>query len=373
MNRPVIGLNLVYLHPGRLGGTATYARELLKQFADMPHDFDFVLFLNRDSLEEFHFPSPRFRSVVLPVKSGSPAKRHLLEQSLLPFLVEKYGVGLLHSMGFVCPILAPTVHVVTIHDMIYRQRPDRLPAAKRLFWQIFVPASVRRAAGVIAVSENARQDVLRYLSIPPGKVVAIHEGISCVARPSVKRVECVKRCFGLAEPYVLAVGCGVHKRIDILIAAVKKLPKMHLVITGVPESGVAPSDPDPRVKYLGFVSYEDLNALYAGARAYVTASEMEGFGLTVLEAMNAETPVISSEAGALPEVCGDAACMVHSMDSDDYAREIARVCFDDEVRRELIKRGRKRVANFSWRVAAEKHLRLYADLTGAALSSGGIS
>lgn len=365
MRKPVIGLNLVYLDPGRLGGTATYALELLQQYAKMAPPFEFVLFLNRGSLDEVQPPGPQFHPVVLPIGSGSPSRRHPVEQALLPNLVRKHHVDVLHSMGYVCPILAPGRHIVTVHDMLYKRWPERVETGKRLFWQVAIPLSIRRSARVITVSEHARQDILHYLRPPASKVVAIHSGIGGITKPCPEQIEKAKNRFGISGPYVLAVGCGKHKRVDILAAAVNKLPGMRLVVTGVPESGVVPPDAPPNVKYVGFVKRDELIALYAGAKAYVTASEMEGFGLTVLEAMSVDTPVISSNFTALPEVCGDAAWIVHAADPDAYAQAIAGVCLDPEIRRGYIARGRKRVGEFSWRTCAEEHLRVYAEVANA--------
>jgi glycosyltransferase involved in cell wall biosynthesis len=184
--------------------------------------------------------------------------------------------------------------------------------------------------------------------------------------PAAEQISAVRQRYGIRGSYILTVGCGRHKRVDLIEKSLQALSGLQLVVTGLPESGVIPANTPEGVRYLGFVSYKDMLPLYAGASAYVTASEMEGFGFTVLEAMMVDTPVICSGAGSLPEICGDAAYFVYAQDPAEYARAIETVCFDGKTRDDLIAKGRRRVREFPWRASAEKHLSLYTDLSGAA-------
>ena len=364
---PRIGLNLLYLQPGRLGGTETYAKELIKQYAQIPSPFKFVLFLNRDSYDDLQVSGEQFCKVLVPIEKGNPLKRHAIEQAVLPWLIRKHGIDILHSMGYVCPLFASSLHIVTIHDMLYKRHPEYLPTGKRVFWQVFIPLSVRRATKVVAVSETTRQDVIKFLRAAPEKVVSIPSGINPVETATAEQIAAVRQRYGIRGSYILTVGCGKHKRVDLIENSLRELSGLQLVVTGLPDSGVIPANAPEAVRYLGFVNSEDMPPLYAGARAYVTASEMEGFGFTVLEAMMADTPVICSDAGSLPEICGDAALIVYAQDAREYAQAIKKVCFGEEIRDELIARGRRRVREFPWSASAEKHLSLYAELSGAVL------
>lgn len=267
-------------------------------------------------------------------------------------------------MGYVCPLFAPVRQVITVHDMLYRRHPEYLPAGKLAYWKLFVPLSAMRAKKVVAVSETTRQDVLECLHIPADKAVTIYSGVSLAVKATAAQISSVRLRYGLQGDYLLTVGCGKHKRVDLIERSLQEVAGLQLVVTGVPETGKIPANPPERVRYLGFVSSEDMPALYAGAAAYVTASEMEGFGFTVLEAMMAETPVICSSAGSLPEICGDAAQIVSTQDATAYAQAIGRVCFSREFREDMVAKGRMRVKEFPWRTSAEKHLSLYAGLAG---------
>jgi glycosyltransferase involved in cell wall biosynthesis len=139
---------------------------------------------------------------------------------------------------------------------------------------------------------------------------------------------------------------------------------MNLVVTGLPESKTVP----PRSKhvvYVGFVPADDLRALYAGANAYVSASIMEGFGLTLLESMMQGTPVVSSTAGSLPEVGGDAMIAVPDLTPEALASAIAQVVRDPVLRARMVDAGFLRLEQFRWENTASRHLALYGELLGS--------
>jgi glycosyltransferase involved in cell wall biosynthesis len=109
------------------------------------------------------------------------------------------------------------------------------------------------------------------------------------------------------------------------------------------------------------VSDEELRALYSAATVYVHPSLYEGFGLTILEAMAAGCPVVTSNVYSLPEVAGDAALLVDPTDPDAIASAIARVCVDKQVREEMIAKGDARVALFGWEHCAKSMRNVYAE------------
>lgn len=119
-----------------------------------------------------------------------------------------------------------------------------------------------------------------------------------------------------------------------------------------------------RTHLLGYVTDEQLRALYAAATVYVHPSLYEGFGLTLLEAMAADCPVITSNVYSLPEVAGDAGLLVDPTDAEAIAAAIGKVCGDDAFRADMIEKGRERVARFRWHDCAESMRTVYAETLG---------
>jgi glycosyltransferase involved in cell wall biosynthesis len=120
------------------------------------------------------------------------------------------------------------------------------------------------------------------------------------------------------------------------------------------------------VRFLGFIPIETLRVFHALATAFVFPSLYEGFGLPPLEAMASGTPVIASAVSSLPEVVGGAAMLVNPENVFDIARGISEVLLNDELRKELIVKGRIQAARFSWAQTAAEVLQLYEDICGSA-------
>ncbi|HET6795120.1 MAG TPA: glycosyltransferase family 1 protein, partial [Acidimicrobiales bacterium] len=145
-------------------------------------------------------------------------------------------------------------------------------------------------------------------------------------------------------------------------------PDLHLVVAGPPgwgmadyERAVAAASHRSRIVRLGYVSGDDRAALLASATVFAYPSLYEGFGLPPLEAMLAGVPVVTTDAGALPEVVGDAAEVVGVGDAEGLARALAAVISDEGRRGALIDRGRARTREFSWERSAEGLVGLYRD------------
>jgi glycosyltransferase involved in cell wall biosynthesis len=235
-----------------------------------------------------------------------------------------------------------------------------------------VPRSARRAAHIIAVSENTRRDVIELLSIDPARVTTIYEGVDRRFRPATARSDAwsVLHQHGLHEPFVLAVGTlEPRKNYERLLQAYAELRKRGvadlLVIAGgrgwMYES-IFWQVRDLRLeRAVRFLEPDDslLIALYQAASAFVYASLYEGFGIPPLEALACGAPVACSNAASLPEVVGDAALMFDPRNTKQIADCLERVLTDDALASELGSRGPQQAAKFSWDVAAQKTADLY--------------
>jgi glycosyltransferase involved in cell wall biosynthesis len=119
-----------------------------------------------------------------------------------------------------------------------------------------------------------------------------------------------------------------------------------------------------RVRFLGWVSGEELESLYASATCFVLPSLIEGFGLPVLEAMARGIPVACSDRPALPEVVGDAAVLFDPTNQRAVTDAVRRLVTDAELRQTLSARGLERARQFTWRRTAEETLASYRRAIG---------
>jgi glycosyltransferase involved in cell wall biosynthesis len=263
---------------------------------------------------------------------------------------------------FVTPGLGiPTV--VTVHDMTAWLFPSMLPLRRRLAHRYLFPGSLARATRVIAVSEVSRQDLVARFPAIADRVSVIQEAPPADVRPTADPVKLasVRQRYGLPPRFILAVGAREpRKNLGRLVRAVNALHDRGfahpLVITS---ASVHPPAWIDAVLDLGYVPAQDLGALYGQADVFVYPSLYEGFGLPPLEAMQSGTPVVASSAGAIHEVCGDAALLVDPLDWEAMAGALARVLGDPGLREDLRRKGILRAAQFSWDEAARQTVNVY--------------
>jgi alpha-1,3-rhamnosyl/mannosyltransferase len=267
---------------------------------------------------------------------------------------------------------------VTLHDIVplvfRRRRRISLP------WR---PRTVRRFHTMAAVSDLVLTDsafikgeIDRVLGITAERVRVVYLAADGFAPgdPGEEDLERVRR-LGLKGRYLLYVGASERrKNLGRLVQALGLLRRRHglecdLAIAG-PDNALGRMDPDlladPAVRGavygVGNVDEATLRALYRCAAAFVMPSLYEGFGLPVLEAMASGTAVVSSSAASLPEVGGDAALYFDPQNVDEMAGQIARVLVDDSLRRQLVDRGLKQAAKFSWDRTASETLAAFREL-----------
>jgi glycosyltransferase involved in cell wall biosynthesis len=229
---------------------------------------------------------------------------------------------------------------------------------------------LRLSARVIAVSEATKKEILAFGPESGGKVEVIPNGVEERFFLEGEEKNAVARRFGAAlspippfkesSPYLLFLGNDKpHKNLDGLLRAWPRLraahPSLSLVLTGVKLGRTLPEG----AKAVGWVPDADVPALVAGARALVLPSFAEGFGLPVLEAQAAGTPVACSDLPALREAAGDAAVFFDPHDIDSMVTGIERILKEEELRKGLRKRGRERAAQFTWSHVAERTAGIY--------------
>lgn len=307
------------------------------------------------------------------VPMNRPLARVLWEQTRLPFQLRSLRADLLHAPVNVAPLQSVCPTVVTVHDLSFIHYPDSFRVLQRLYQRTMMPISIRRAARVIAVSENTKMDLLRLCRADPARVQVVYNGVEGRFRPIAKpEVEEFRRQRGLPERMILFVGTlEPRKNVTTLLKAYALLRKtgrteVPLVIAGGrgwlygPTLALAEElDLGEHVFFPGYVSDTELPLWYNAAEIFVFPSLYEGFGLTPLEAMACGTPVIVSSASSLPEVVGDAGLIVESQNVEGLAEAIARLLDDPALRKELGAAGQRRAREFTWPKTAQKTVAVY--------------
>ncbi len=276
--------------------------------------------------------------------------------------------ALFWSAGFVPPLFGSRRAVVFVHDLAHLKYYDRI---RRIYYATILKRLYRRCAAVVCVSDFARAEFLAWSKADPAKVHVIKNGV-----PS----HFAKNSPAHALPYKYILYPGNHrsyKNLDRLVRAFAKsnIGKrgIHLLLTGDDDAELRRTidgcNLQRLVHFCGRVPSNEMPGLYRGAEAIVFVSLYEGFGLPILEAMASEVPVVTSTTSAMPEVAGNAALVVDPCSIDAIADALVRITTDEELRSDLVTRGRARLKHFDWDHSAKTFWRLIVDLAGQAAAA----
>jgi glycosyltransferase involved in cell wall biosynthesis len=348
MTKPLVVLDADVLGRRRTGDES-YVAALLGELARLDHDLRLAAVTRHPELVP---------DGVQPIRleAGSQVVRMSVR---LPRLLRRLGPRLAHFQHVV-PSGCPCPAVVTIHDLSFERHPQLMSRRDRFVFRTMVPRSVRRAARVLAVSEQTKRDLVEYYAIPDEKIVVTPNGVDPLFSPKGARVE--------QAPYALFVGT-LQPRKDPLAAveALALVPgELRLVLVG-PDKGSGGDARrtatrlglNGRVTFTGHVEKQRLAELYRGAACLVFPSRYEGFGLPVVEAMASGTPVVAAASGSIPEVAGDAAVLVEPGNPAALAGGIERALAD---RDRLVRAGLARSKRYSWPETARQTLDVYREL-----------
>ena len=348
-----IALDATYSLGEYLSGVGVYCREILAGLAQAHPEaaFDFC-----------YRPRRWLRSFATSLPSN--CRRRLLHEPLAPRSAQVF-----HGLNQRLPAVRLRRTVTTFHDLFVLTGDYSSPEFRRRF-----QAQARHAAArsdlIVTVSEFTASQVHELLGVERARLRVIHHGVRLPEEDPAAEEAARRR-----ENMVLSVGAiQRRKNISGLLEAFQRLgPDWRLVLAGSLGFGAAEilaqienSPARDRIQVLGYVPASELSNLYRRARIFAFPSLDEGFGLPVLEAMAWGVPVVTSNRSALPEVAGQAALLVDPRDSDALAVALLALATREQLRGELIARGRQRAAAFTWEAAVARTWSVYEELLGNA-------
>jgi glycosyltransferase involved in cell wall biosynthesis len=296
----------------------------------------------------------------------NPLTRHWWSIGL-PRYIRKTGIEIFHGTNFEVPVGGDVPSVVTIHDlsMLLYGNTHEKKLVRRARQRL--PMMARAATMIVTDSEAVRQEVHVHLSIPLERIVAVPIAARRCFHPiDVAQTVDLRKRLGIGGEFLLYVGTlEPRKNLLTLVRAfenvVTKYPRrLQLVLAG--RKGWMIDDlfryakwspAGNQISFTGYLSDDELCALYSSCTLFVYPSLYEGFGLPPLEAMACGAPVITSRIPSLMETVGDAALMVDPQDAHAWAEVMISLLEDENMRRHLAKKGTQRAAEFSWERAAE--------------------
>lgn len=274
-------------------------------------------------------------------------------------------VDLVHATNYLSP---PTKHplLITVQDCTFARHPEFTTPTMRLYVKTLRRA-LKKGAWVHVTTEFSAREVHDLLGVPTEHIRCAPLGIPALPLPQPTKVID-------GSPYLLAISSlEPRKNYPRLIHAFAEanLGDMRLVIAGADGADRAnidatiaklPSSSANRIVLAGRVPDEQLAFLLTHALGLVYPSIYEGFGFPMLQAMQAEIPVLTSNTAALPEVAGNAATFVDPTDTTSITKGLETLVNDTSLRAQLIDKGKIRAAEFSWDTSARQLINIYEDM-----------
>jgi len=294
--------------------------------------------------------------------------RMFWSQFVFPFYAKKYDL-IVNLTQFEASVFNLEKQIVVVHDLIPYIFKDQKHKHKFFVYKI-LPYILRKVKNICAVSVNTKSDLVKILGVKENKIVVIYESVD-------KNIEIYsKQNFELKKNlllsginrgrYILFVGsCDKRKNLENVIKAFdiicEREKSLYLIVAGFLNENnkryykriIKNFD---KIKILGHISTKELVILYKNAELFLFPTLYEGFGLPPLEAMACGCPVVVSDKGSLPEVCGDAAVYVNPYDPQSIAEGVLKVLIDENLRQNLIQKGYQQVKKFSWEHSVKKFL-----------------
>ncbi|HEY7350274.1 MAG TPA: glycosyltransferase family 1 protein [Ktedonobacterales bacterium] len=359
-------------------GSGRYARQLVSALDALHSPHRYTLFSRaRPNANPRLSTEDAFRLRALPL--GDRFLTMIWQQARLPLPADLFTgrADLWHGLDFTLPPLLHGSAIVTIPDLTFLAQPDGIEPSRAASRSRAVSQAVQRADAIITFSQQVRHELVERLSAPAERVQVIYPGVSAAFQRITDSMllAATRHKFELQTPFILTVGTlEPRKNLVRLIQAFDKIrrdrsgPRM-LAIAG--QNGwryeevyeiVNRLSLKNEVRFLGHVTDLELVLLYSLADVVALPSLYAGFGFTVLEAMACGAPVVCSNAGALPEVAGDAALLVNPTDTDALGTMLSRLLRNPRLRALLSKKGQARAAKFTWDACAQNHLKLYEEV-----------
>lgn len=344
-------------------GISKYIEKLSEQYLNTYYNIDILM--RKD--KKFNTKNV----LIYKGKINNSTQRIFAEQITINNELNKYN--LIHYPDYAMPIFTDKPCVVTIHDMNRYAMPEMWTNMQRQTFKHFMNVTIKKSKKIICVSQFTANEVVKhYPNINDNKIEVVLEGFEVEIKNSInKDYNVVAKKYKITKKYMLYVGTiSPHKNIKRMIEAFYKIKKQgydyQLVIAG--KKGwlyneifelVKSKHLEKEVIFTDYVSNEDLELLYQNCLFSVFISLYEGFGFPPLEAMARNKAVLVSNVASIPEVVGEAGLYCNPLDVKEIAKKMITLIDNENLREDLIYKGKERLKIFKWEKTAKETYKIY--------------
>lgn len=361
-----IAINTRLLLKNKLEGIGWFTYETLIRIVNQHPEHEFYFIFDRKYDESFVFASN-----VTPIVIGPQARHPLLfyiwYEYSIPRVLKKIKADLFISPDAFGSLRAKTKTLTVLHDLNFEHFPNIMPRLVQKYYTYFTPKFAEKADRIATVSEFSKSDIVKQYGVSPNKVDVVYNGANKEFKPieeNTKRI--TKELYSKSCDFFVFIGAlnprknlsNLFKAFDIFKEQNKTNIKLLIVGEKMYWSGEIKDTFDAMkfkedIIFTGRLEPEELHKVVGSAMALTYVSIFEGFGIPIVEAWYAETPVITSNVTSMPEIAGDAAIIIDPFNPESIAEGLKSITFDENLREELIEKGKKRRLEFSWQKTAD--------------------
>ncbi len=359
-------------------GLGNYSRWVMNSLSQLFPQEEYIAFSPQENNK---FTLPDHVTIVYPTTFLQKKFRSIWRTWGLSSILSSNHIDVFHGLSNELPrgLKAKKIKaVVTIHDLIFLRFPEYYPFIDRKIYDLKFRYAAEQADKIIAISEQTANDLALYYQIPKDKIEVIYQDCNELFHtPStIIEIKNALKKFDIKNDYIVSVGTIESRKnqLNVLKAferVADQLVGIDLVFVGKStayqkqlETEINKSSYKSRIKILNQVSSEEVKYLYAGSKAAVYLSVFEGFGLPVLEALNCNVPVLTSNVSSLPEAGGKAALYCNPLDIEDVALKLKLIVTDESVRSECLSHIDEHVLRFRKENTVKKIMDLYKEVLG---------
>lgn len=362
-----IAINTRLLIPGKIEGLGRFTCESLKRITRSHPEHEFLFIFDRKYSREFIF-SDNIIPIIAHPQARHPFLWYLFFEWGIPAVLKRHKADLFLSPdGWLC-LRSSIPSLAVIHDLNFFHEPLWVGTLPRKYYNYFFPKYIHKANRIATVSEFSKSDICKRFKIDPSKIDVVYNGVEEKFKPyDEKKKQQVRLKYSEGVPYFLFLGL-VHPRKN-LMRIIKAFEWFRNTSNGSIKLMVVGSTKywtkDTRQAYekspfksdillKGRLPEAEINSIIASSLSLVYASLFEGFGIPILEAMQCEIPVITSNTTSMPEVGGDAVCYVDPYSVQSIGEAMLKVSRDSEYCKELIERGKDQSKKYTWDLTADR-------------------
>ena len=374
-----IAVNTRLLVKNKLEGIGWFTYETLKRITTQHPEHEFYFIFDRKYSNDFIF-SDNITPIELFPQARHPVLYYLWFEHSMPHLLKKLKPDLFLSPDGYLSLKSKIKSLVVFHDLNFEHYPEDIPWLERKNYKHFFPKYAKKADRIATVSEYSKQDIVEQYKVLPDKIDVVYNGAneSFIPVNESEKIE-TKQEFSKGASYFVYIGSlNPRKNLINLFKAFDKYKSenpspVKLLIVGEKmwsTSEIKKTLNEMKFKdeviFTGRLKVDKLHKVLASALALTYVSYFEGFGIPIVEAFRCDVPVITSNVTSMPEISGDAALLVDPFSIDSIAAAMKTIAENEELKNNLIEKGRQRRKEFTWQKSAdnlwkaiEKTVRIY--------------